>query len=151
MFLCWLGDWAGQKRCLIIIAAEAAWGIKMKRLRIIFTVPAVIVLLAGCQLGLSADELPIDTQPLKDGMKEAVKAEVIDFFKNDDLSDTLGIDKERAEELEKSIQNYINDYELDEEAVENAKEAVYKALEEAKKLSVDELDEKIADILKNQK
>lgn len=123
----------------------------MRKLKIIFMASAVAAMFGGCQTGLPADSFPIDTQTVKDGVKEAVKAEVVDFFKNDDLADTLGIDKKRKEEIEKSIQNYIDDYELDAEAVEDAKEAVNNVLENAKGLSAQELDEKIADIFKNQK
>lgn len=123
----------------------------MRQLKIIFTALAASLLLGGCQAGIVADSLPIDTQAVKDGVKEAFKAEVVDFFKNDDLSDALGIDKERTEEIEKSIQGYVDSYELDEETVEDLKKAVYNVLEEAKNLSAEELDGKIADIFKNQK
>lgn len=123
----------------------------MRHPKIIFTALAASLLLGGCQAGIVADGLPIDTQAVKDGVKEAFKAEVVDFFKNDDLSDALGIDKERTEEIEKSIQGYVDSYELDEETVEDVKKAVYNVLEEAKNLSAEELDGKIADIFKNQK
>ena len=118
----------------------------MRQPKIIFTALAASLLLGGCQAGIEADSLPIDTQAVKDRVKEAFKAEVVDFFKNDDLSDTLGIDKERREEIEKSIQGYVDSYEL-----EDVKKAVYNVLEEAKNLSAEELDGKIADIFKNQK
>ena len=102
------------------------------------------VLLGGCR-----DDIPINSQSIGDSIKETFKAGIVDFFANDDLENTLGISSERAQELEKSIESYIEDYELDEEAVEKAKTAVYDTLEKAKGLSDDELDEKIANIFKN--
>ncbi len=116
----------------------------MKRLTIIIAAALSAVLLGGCQ-----GNIPVDSQSIGDSIKETFKAGVVDFFKSDDLEKTLGISGERAQKLEKSIESYIDDYELDDEAVEKTKAAVYGVLEKAKDLSDDELDEKIADIFKN--
>lgn len=117
----------------------------MKRLNFICMIAACTLLLSSCQ-----DGTPIEMQGIAGDIKETLQQQVVSFFESDDLFDTFGIDKSRQKQIEQSIQNYINNYELDEKALNQAKEAVYEVLEDAKDFSPEELDEKIADIFKKQ-
>ena len=78
---------------------------------------------------------------------QAGKQQVSEEIKNTvakDLSKSLGITQVEQSDLEKSIRSYIDDYELDEAALDEAKQAVESVLESAKGLSAEEIQEKIA-------
>ncbi len=115
----------------------------MGKIKLVCAVSACVLVLSGCQNSTTAD-----TQNITDGIKEAFRQQVVSFFENDDLSKSFGIDSSRQKELEQSIQNYIDDYDLDEDAIDQAKAAVYEVLEDAKNFLPEQLDEKIADIFR---
>ncbi len=115
--------------------------------------------LAGCQGDVTLDnvgdkisESVSDTitktkEQVRSELKNAFVNEVQEFIANDDLAETLGISAEEQESINASIRGYIDNYELDEEELEAAKESVETFLENAKGLSVEEIKQNIADIL----
>lgn len=79
-------------------------------------------------------------------IKNAVSKEIEDFFKSGDLTAALGISSDEQAKLEESVKNYISSYSADEENLDEAKKAVEQLLENARGLSVEQLQSKIADI-----
>lgn len=78
--------------------------------------------------------------------KKAFANEVSAFFKNDDLSKSLGIDSAGQAKLEESIRTYINNYSADEEKLSEAKESLDILLENAEGLSAEEIQDRISGI-----
>lgn len=121
------------------------------------------VVLTGCQGDVTIDnvgdkisESVNDTiaktkKQVSDEVKSALADEVKEFINSDDLAVTLGIDAEDQERINDSIQNYIDNYELDEEQLKAAKETVEEFLESAKGLSAEEIQKNIEDIFKEDK
>lgn len=72
--------------------------------------------------------------------------EVAAFFKNDDLSKTLGIDSDGQAELEESIRTYIDHYSMDEEKLNEAKESLDTLLQNAEGLATEDLQNRIKEI-----
>jgi outer membrane murein-binding lipoprotein Lpp len=79
-------------------------------------------------------------------MKKAFANEVIEFFKSDDLSKSLGLDSGEQQKLEESIKQYIDNYDLDEEKLKEVKGSVEELLQNAKGLSETELQDKVSAI-----
>jgi outer membrane murein-binding lipoprotein Lpp len=79
-------------------------------------------------------------------MKKAFANEVIEFFKSDDLSKSLGLDSGEQQKLEESIKQYIDNYDLDEEKLKEVKGSVEELLQNAKGLSETELHDKVSAI-----
>lgn len=113
--------------------------------------------MGGCQ-GDSAAQNPEDyvgsvVSDIKaqaaEEFKKAFASEVSTFFMSDDLSRTLGVDKEGQAKLEESIKTYINNYSMDEEKLSEAKESLDALLENADGLSVEELQDRISGIFEN--
>lgn len=112
--------------------------------RLFLAVAACAWALAGCsaQFGEGSE--------LTEGLKDAFTQEVKAFFENSDLSDTLGISKETQAQIEESLRSYIDNYELDEEGLNEAKAAVNEVLENAKGLSTEEIENKLSQIFEKQ-
>lgn len=102
--------------------------------------------------GQTAEELKNivseDKGQIVEELKIIVSKEAETFLENADLSDVLGIGGSEQSELEKSVRSYIDDYELDEDAIEDAKAAVQAVLEDAKGLSAEEIEGRIASVFK---
>lgn len=79
-------------------------------------------------------------------LKSAAAAEIGDFFRNNDLEASLGLDGGEQEKLEASIKDYIESYNMDGDKLEEAKASVEELLENAKGFSAEELQGKIAEI-----
>lgn len=78
--------------------------------------------------------------------KKAFANEVTAFFKNDDLSKTLGIDSDGQARLEESIKLYIDHYSMDEEKLSEAKASLDALLQNAEGLSAEEIQDRIKGI-----
>ena len=87
----------------------------------------------------------IKTQAAEE-FKKAFSNEVTAFFKNDDLSKTLGIDSDGQAKLEESIKAYIDHYSMDEEKLSEAKESLDMLLQNAEGLSAEEIENRIKGI-----
>lgn len=117
---------------------------------------------AGCRNDASSQLLPQEPEDYVSGVVSDIKAqaaeeikkafagEVEDFFRSNDLASSLGISSDDQGKLEKSIKDYINQYSQNEEKLSEAKESLDKLLQEAEGLSADELQDKIADIFKEE-
>ena len=81
--------------------------------------------------------------------KEIFSNEVTAFFKNDDLSNTLGIDGSGRAKLEESIKTYIDHYSMDEERLSEAKEALDTLLQNAEGLSAEEIQDRVRGIFED--
>lgn len=113
-------------RKLFLAAAACAW------------------MLAGCSADFGEDS------DLTQGLKDAFTQEVKAFFESSDLSDTLGISKETQAQIEESLRSYIDNYELDEDGLNEAKAAVNEVLENAKGLSTEEIEDRLSQIFEKQ-
>jgi len=117
-------------------------------------VAAAGALAMGCQGKLapqnadsSLDSMINDiTEQASEELKKAFAAEIGNFFENNDLAVTLGISSDEQEQLESSIKSYIDSYYMDEEKLDNAKESVEELLENAKGLSMEELQDGLKNI-----
>ena len=124
----------------------------------VWTAAVIGTLMAG-GMGGCQDNLPVqDTESYVESavndikeqaaeeFKKAFANEVSEFFNSDDLSKSLGIDSDGQEKLEASIKEYIDNYSMDEEKLEEAKASLDRLFEHAEGLSADELQSKIAGI-----
>lgn len=126
-------------------------------MRKILTILAAVtgsILIAGCQENLSSQKSEEYMSSVVDDIKEqaaeelkkAFVNEIDEFFKSDDLTETLGISSEQQEQVEASIKKYLDDYSMNEEKLDEAKESLEELLENAEGLSAEELEDKIAGI-----
>lgn len=83
-------------------------------------------------------------------MKEALLTQLDEFIHNKDISESLGISETEQLELEQSFENYIDNYELDSEKLENAIDSFKVLLKNAEGLTKEELDEKLAKMLEQE-
>lgn len=114
--------------------------------------------IGGCQGDLAAQDPEeymsgvvgdIKTQA-EEELKKALSNEIASFFQSDDLSKSLGVDSEGQAKIEESIKAYINNYDMDEEKLSEAKESLDTLLENAEGLSVEELQDRIEGIFNKQ-
>lgn len=111
-------------------------------------------LVMGCQDKLAPQDAdsPLDsivsdvTTQASEEMKKAFTAEIGNFFKSNDLAVTLGISSDEQEQLETSIKGYLENYQMDEGKLEEAKTSVDELLKSAKGLSVDEIQDRLKTI-----
>lgn len=80
-------------------------------------------------------------------MKKALEAQLDEFLQSDDLENSLGFSKEQVSQIEQSLEEYIDDYEFDTEALTNLTEELGLLLDEAKGLNKEELQAKLDEIL----
>ena len=80
-------------------------------------------------------------------MKKALEAQLDEFLQSDDLENSLGFSKEQVTQIEQSLEEYIDDYEFDTEALTNLTEELGLLLDEAKGLTKEELQAKLDEIL----
>lgn len=128
----------------------------MRKTLIILAAVTSSILMIGCQESLSpqkSDEYMNNVvSDIKDQaaeeLKKAFVSEIDEFFKSNDLSETLGISSEEQSQVEASIRQYLDDYSMDEEKLDEAKKSLDELLENAQELSPEELEDKIAGIFK---
>ena len=82
-------------------------------------------------------------------LKKAFGKEIEDFFKNNDLENSLGISPTERSGIETSIKVYIDNCTLDEEKLNEAKVSVENLLENAKGLSAEEIQDRISKVFED--
>ena len=124
-----------------------------KRIRIIAVSLIISMISLGCQPIVSEEYVEKAVDDIKaeavKSLKKAIKKEVEEFFASDDLASTLGISSQDMKEIEKSIRNYVDNYEFDEESLKEIKSSVEYVLDNADGLSAEELESKIKQIFEN--
>lgn len=88
-------------------------------------------------------------QQVSDELKKMFVSEVREFMASGDWAAALGISSEEQESISASVENYLADYELDEDRFEAVKESVEELLENAKGLSAEEIQQSIAGIFES--
>ncbi len=86
------------------------------------------------------------TSQAADQLNTVFADEVTAFFKSDDLSKTLGIDRDGQARIEESIRTYIDHYSMDEQKLSEAKASLDTLLQNADGLSAEEIQDKIGQI-----
>lgn len=76
-------------------------------------------------------------------MQKALKAQLNDFIQNDDLGESLGFSEEQISQLEQ----YVEEYEFDTEALAKLAGGLENLMEDAKGLTKEEIQEELAKIL----
>lgn len=122
--------------------------------KILLTITLATAVLAACKA-----QLPENLQNIVDSrqeeyaskaseeMKNAFSQQLEEFIKSSDLSDSLGISAENQEKIEKSLQDYVNQYELSEEELNQAQDALQDLIEQAQKLDTQTIEDRLQDIL----
>lgn len=126
----------------------------MRKVATFLSAAVCSVLILGCQENASQknNEHPISDivydikEQVSEELKKAFAVQIEEFFQNQDLESTLGINNEELNGIESSIKNYINHYNMDEEKLREAKKSVEELLENAKGLSAQEIQDKIAEV-----
>ena len=80
-------------------------------------------------------------------MKKALEAQLDEFLQSDDLENSLGFSKEQVSQIEKSLEEYVDNYEFDTEALTKLTGELELLLDEAKGLTKEELQAKLDEIL----
>lgn len=80
-------------------------------------------------------------------MKKALKAQLDEFVQNDDLEESLGISAEQVSQLEQSIEQYVEEYEFDTEALTKLAGELENLVDEAKGLTKEEVQAELDKIL----
>lgn len=87
----------------------------------------------------------VSTQ-VSDELKKSFLTEIENFFRSNDLEASLGISPAEHGKIESSIKMYLDNYNLDEDKLNEAKASIKNLLENAKGLSADEIQDKISEI-----
>ena len=83
-----------------------------------------------------------------DEMKKALKSQLDEFVQNDDLEESLGLSEDQISQLEQSIEQYVDTYEFDAEALTQLTGELENLLDETKGLTKEELQAELDEILK---
>ena len=87
------------------------------------------------------------TSAVSEEMKKALLEQMDEFLQSDDLEESLGLTDEQRTEIEKSVEQYVENYEFDAESLKKLGEGIEQLYEEAKGLSKEEIQEKLDEIL----
>lgn len=100
----------------------------------------------------TSDEIKAEiAEQVKDQVTEQIKSQLDSFWSNDDLQESLGITKEQQQEVEKSIREYANNYELDTDQVKELTQNIITTLNDSKDIPWDSVKEKIDTTINNYK
>ncbi len=80
-------------------------------------------------------------------MKEALKSQMDEFLQSDDLEESLGFTDEQRKEIEQSMEQYIEQYEFDAEALNELTQKMETLFQDAKGLTKEEIQEKLDEML----
>ena len=100
----------------------------------------------------TSDEIKAEiANQVKDQVTEQIKSQLDSFWSNNDLQESLGITKEQQQEVEESIREYANSYELDTDQVKELTQNIITTLNDSKDISWDSLKEKVDTTINNYK
>ena len=80
-------------------------------------------------------------------MKKALEAQLHEFLQSEDLENSLGFSQEQVSQIEKSVEEYIDNYEFDTETLTKLTDELEFLVNEAKGLTKEELQAKLDEIL----
>ena len=80
-------------------------------------------------------------------MKKALEAQLDEFLQSEDLENSLGFSQEQVSQIEKSVEEYIDNYEFDTETLTKLTDELEFLVNEAKGLTKEELQAKLDEIL----
>ena len=91
------------------------------------------------------------TNRVKEQVALQIKSQLDSFWENDDLQESLGITREQQQEVEESIREYADSYELDTDQAKELTQNIIATLNDSKDIPWDSLKEKIDTVIKNYK
>lgn len=106
--------------------------------KIILTALAATALLGSC------------AQVTQEDYKEAFLSQLDEFVNSSDLSDSLGLSTEQQDSIMSQLKDYVDSYEPNEEELAQTKQAVTELLENNEGLTLEEIEDKIASLLKEE-
>lgn len=123
--------------------------------RVIMIAAIAVVALSSCE-GQFSDKLQEQIQAKQEEagqqasqqMKDAFVSQLGEFMQSKDLGESLGISAEEQDKMEQSLKDYVNHYDLSEEDLSKVKESVEELFQNAQGMTVQGLENKLSDILK---
>lgn len=135
----------------------------MKKINVLVVVLSFVLLLSGCSDILPKsmqDKVEEKGQELKnkafEELQKALSDQITDFITSTDLQKTLGLSKEDEEDVSNSLKEYLEEYDSNPQEWKNAIETltvqvdVLKEKGELNNLSMEELKQKIKELLNNE-
>ena len=118
------------------------------------TVTIAVALLGSCkaqlpekiqeQINAGQSEL---SRKASEEMKDALTSQLEEFLKSSDLGESLGISSEEQQKIGQSIIDYVDQYELSEEELDNAQKALTDLINQAGELDKQTIEERLNQIL----
>ena len=121
----------------------------------VLTVMIAAALLSSCK-GQLPDKLQamIDSgtqeysRKASEDIKDAFISQMEEFLKSDDLGESLNLSSEEKDNIERSVQNYVDQYELSEEELNKVQDSIKELLQNVQGLDADTIEDKLGEILK---
>ncbi len=87
------------------------------------------------------------TSKVTEEIKQATIAQLKDFLQSDELQNNLGFSEEQLAEVEQSLEQYIENYELDTDSLTRVAGEIKDLFDKAQELSQEDLQSKLDEIL----
>ena len=121
----------------------------------VLTVMIAAALLSSCK-GQLPDKLQamIDSgtqeysRKASEDIKDAFISQMEEFLKSDDLGESLNLSSKEKDNIERSVQNYVDQYELSEEELNKVQDSIKELLQNVQGLDADTIEDKLGEILK---
>ena len=121
----------------------------------ILTIAVAAVLLGSCkeqlpeELSSRIDEKREEYSSIaSQEMKDAFTTQLDDFLHSYDLGESLGMSAQEQEQIEQSLKEYVDQYELSEEELNKTQEAIKELFQNGEDMTVQSLEDKLKEILK---
>lgn len=99
-----------------------------------------------------SDEIKAEiASQVKDQVTAQIKSQLDSFWKNDDLQESLGITEEQQQEVEDSVREYANNYDLNTDQAKELTQNIINTINDSKGISWDDVKEKIDITIKSYK
>ena len=100
----------------------------------------------------TSDEIKAEiASQVKDQVTAQIKSQLDSFWKNDDLQESLGITEEQQQEVEDSVREYANNYDLNTDQAKELTQNIINTINDSKGISWDDVKEKIDITIKSYK